>query len=158
MSDLHDLLLVLDLRADVSAEEIGELRWHLGLSPAPARLTIVTDYDEVVLDDDGEPARDAAGAILVESAPYPLLAARGPARRMSGALVGTVEPREGGWALTVRQEMHPDEFDHLDQLLAWLAARLLFAGTHFVGYLRHLEDASAGEVLTVTDGELVRTR
>lgn len=159
MSDLHDLLLVLDLRADVPAEEIAELRWHLGLGPAPERLAIVTGFDEVVLDDNGEPARDATGTILVESAPYQLLAARGPARRVAGALAGTLEPRDdGGWALTVRQEVHPDEFEHLDQLLAWLATRLRHAGTHFVGYLRHLEDASAGEVLTVTDGELVRTR
>lgn len=159
MSDVHDLLLVLDLRAGLPEGEIEEIRWHLGLGSQPGRLTAVTDFDEVVLDDDGAPVQDQTGRILVESVPRPLLAERGATWRTGGALSGQLEPRDdGGWALLSRQELHPDDFERVDRLLAWLAARARPGGTPFAGYLRHLEDAAIGETLSVVDGELVRGR
>jgi hypothetical protein len=159
MSDVHDLLLVLDLRAGLPDDELDEARWHLGLGPQPGRLTAVTDFDEVVLDDNGAPVQDETGRIRVESMPRPLLAQRGATWRTGGASSAQLEPRDdGGWALLSRQELHPDDFDRVDRLLAWLAARTLPGSTPFAGYLRHIEDAGAGELLSIVDGELVRSR
>jgi hypothetical protein len=159
VSDVHDLLLVLDLRAGLPDDELDEVRWHLGLGPQPERLTAVTDFDEVVLDDDGAPVQDETGRIRVASMPRPLLAQRGATWRTGGALCGRLEPRrDGGWALLSRQELHPDDFDRVARLLAWLAARTRPGSAPFAGYLRHLEDDGAGELLSIVDGELVRAR
>ena len=156
MSDVHDLLLVLDLRPGLPDHELDEIRWHLGIGPQPEQLTAVTDFDEVVLDDNGAPAQDETGRILVESVPRPLLAQHGATWRTGGALTGHLEPRDnGGWALLSRQELHPDDFDRVDQLLAWLASRT--QETPFAGYLRHLEDAGPGELLSINEGKLVRS-
>lgn len=38
MADIYELSVALDLRADVSDEEIAELRWQLGLGPRPVTL------------------------------------------------------------------------------------------------------------------------
>jgi hypothetical protein len=154
MSDVHDLLLVLDLRPGLPAEQIEELRWHLGLGPQPARPTIVTDFYEVVLDDDAQPVRDESGAIQVESDPRPLLAQTGAARHAGGALVSQLTSRDdGGWALTSRQELHPDEFDRVNELLAWLAANAR-PGTEYLGYVRPFEQAAVTTALTLTNGTL----
>lgn len=47
--------MALALRADVSDEELAELRWHLGLGPRPVTLAIVRAFPVVVEDDEGEP-------------------------------------------------------------------------------------------------------
>ncbi|OLF17086.1 hypothetical protein [Actinophytocola xanthii] len=149
MSDVHDFLLVLDLRPEVSEEKINELRWHLGLGPQPENLTIVTDFDEVMVDEAGEP--------IVESHPRPLLGEQGPAWRTGGALVSQLVARaDGGWAVTSRQELHPDDFDRVSALVDWLAAHARDAGNpQFIGYLRPLEDATVATPLTITDGRVV---
>jgi hypothetical protein len=53
---------------------------------------------------------------------YPLWDARGPARRIGGVLAGELRSDDWGWALTVRQESHPDEFDDLRRIVLWLGA------------------------------------
>src|SRR5690606_14863842 len=60
----------------------------------------------------------------VEDRPRALLAQRGPAHRIGGALMAAMERRPGGgWALSARQEIHPDDRDLLDVLLLWLRTR-----------------------------------
>jgi hypothetical protein len=63
--------------------------------------------------------------------------ARGPAERIGGTLVGDLARSAQGWALTARQEVHPDEFEQLHGLVEWLAARTSTFGT--IGCLRFLE-------------------
>ncbi|MET8448026.1 hypothetical protein [Streptomyces sp. NPDC005209] len=109
MSDLHELQLSLDLPDSLPNADIALLRWHLGEN------------------NEDSPGPDA----------YPLLSDRGPAARIGGTLVGDIQRGERGWALTARQEVHPDEFDELRQLVEWLAARTSTFGT--IGYLRNLE-------------------
>ncbi|AIS02319.1 hypothetical protein [Streptomyces glaucescens] len=109
MSDLYELQLMLDLPDSLPAGDVALLRWHLGDSAEES------------------PEPDA----------YPMLSARGPAARIGGTLVGDLARSERGWALTARQEVHPDEFDQLRKLVEWLAGRTSTSGT--VGYLRFLE-------------------
>ncbi|MFF3504396.1 hypothetical protein [Streptomyces sp. NPDC003247] len=109
MSDIHELQLNLDLPGSLPPADLALLRRHLG-------------------EETGEPRHPDA---------YPLLSARGPAHRIGGTLVGELAPGARGWALTVRQEVHPDEFDELRVLVTWLAARTSTFGT--IGCLRFLE-------------------
>lgn len=172
MSDIYDFMLVIDLRDDLSDAEVAELRWHLGLGPQPERLTILTEFPEVVLDDNGKPVTDENGDWCVENAPYPLLAQRGAARKIGGAVFSELVRRQDragtGWALTVRQELHPDDFEYVDRLLDWLAARADYAyvdtdGTtktggygNYVGYQRFYENSEIDTQLTIEDGKIVR--
>jgi hypothetical protein len=110
MSDLYELQLILDLPSSLPAADLTLLRWHL-------------------LGESGQEPQDPDA--------YPLLSARGPAQRIGGTLVGDLAHSERGWALTARQEVHPDEFDQLRELVEWLARRTSTFGT--IGYLRFLE-------------------
>ncbi|WP_217253926.1 hypothetical protein [Streptomyces sp. AC602_WCS936] len=110
MADLYELQLTLNLPDSLPSEEVDLLHWHLGQENGP--------YDGDAYDD-------------------PLLNARGPAHRIEGALVGELCPNERGWSLTVRQEVHPDEFDDLRRLVEWLGARTTSRGA--IGYLRFYE-------------------
>lgn len=109
VSDLYELQLSLDLPNSLPAADLALLRWHLG-------------------EGGGEPQAPDS---------YPLLSARGPAARIGGTLVGDLARSERGWALTARQEVHPDEFDQLRELVEWLARRTSTFGT--IGYLRFLQ-------------------
>jgi hypothetical protein len=109
MSDVHELLLALDLPVDSAEGDLALLRWHLG--------------------EEGEEPEEADA--------YPLFSSRGPAHRIGGACLGELARGAGGWALTVRQEVHPDEFDQLRDIVEWLARRTTTSGT--IGYVRHLE-------------------
>lgn len=133
MADIYEFQLALDLPSDLPEADLAVLRWHLGQAG-------------------GE--RDDYG--------YPLWEERGPARRIGGVLVGELRSDDWGWALTVRQEAHPDEFDDLDRLVRWLGARTTTAGT--IGHLRfhedHVPDAlvvRSGTVHAVTLREEART-
>ncbi|MEV6751194.1 hypothetical protein [Streptomyces sp. NPDC051214] len=138
MADIYELSVALDLSADVSDEEIAELRWHLGLGPRPETLTIVRAFPVVVEDDEGEP--------VIEDDPVPLLGCHDAASKVGGALTSALLSREGGWALTARQEIHPDDFDRVGELLVWLAGRAAdrherSGGSVHVGWIRfHEED------------------
>ncbi|MDA2811815.1 hypothetical protein O4J56_14325 [Nocardiopsis sp. RSe5-2] len=35
MADVFELAITVDLRDEISEEEVAELRWHLGLGPEP---------------------------------------------------------------------------------------------------------------------------
>ncbi|MBD0671078.1 hypothetical protein [Streptomyces sp. CBMA156] len=155
MGDLYEISITLDLLDDLSAEEEAELRWHLGLGPRPAELRIVPAFPVVAVDDDG--------GISVEDEPRPLLGHHGAAHRVGGVLVSLLVPTEdawsGRWALTVRQEIHPDDFDITGELLAWLAGRASDRyrhrdGTVRLGWIRpHESDRPAA--LVVRDGKAV---
>lgn len=115
MADAYELTLALDLRDDLTEAETGELRWHLGLGPQPDGLSIVTEFPFAAENDLGE--------LVVEDAPAPLLAARGEAWKAGGELTADLVRTEKGWALAARQEIHPDDFDRIGELLEWLAAK-----------------------------------
>ncbi|MCW5251569.1 hypothetical protein [Streptomyces sp. SHP 1-2] len=152
MADFYELTLTLDLRDELSEGEAAELRWHLGLGPAPEVPGIVTAFPVCVEGPDGEP--------VAGDDPRPLLDGGGAAYRVGGALVSALCRREGarpgGWALTSRQEIHPDAFDLVGDLLCWLAAKAADRhrrkdGGVVLGWTRFYESSSA-EPLVVRDG------
>ncbi|WP_434744331.1 hypothetical protein [Streptomyces sp. A-14] len=151
MSDIHELTVTVDLRDGLSEQQLAELRWHLGLGPWPGRLTVVTDFPCVVVDDDGVPR--------IENEPRPLLAGGGPARRTTGALCSALVARDGlpggGWALTSRTEIHPDEAEEIGALLRWHVhdTRRQADGTVRLGHYRACEDP-APSPLEVRDGRV----
>ncbi|WP_329389790.1 hypothetical protein OG625_37235 [Streptomyces sp. NBC_01351] len=154
VSDFHELMIAVDLRDEISEMELAELSWHLGIGPQPECLSIVTEFPFVVEDDSGIP--------MIEDDPHPLLAEQGAASRVGGALCSTLAPRADppwkGWSLTSRQEIHPDEFKKIGELLCWLAERahephLLGDGAVRVGFLRFCE-AAVPDVLQVKSGQV----
>lgn len=155
MADIYELSLALNLREELSEEELAELRWHLGSGPEPERLRIVPAFPVVLVDDDGEP--------VVADEPVPLLGRRGEAWKVDGALVSVLlrpeDARHGTWALTVRQEVHPDEFDRTGELLGWLATKAhdrhrAATGEVRLGWIRFCE-SHRFEPLVVRDGRTV---
>ncbi|WP_326593661.1 hypothetical protein [Streptomyces sp. NBC_01294] len=154
VSDLYELTIAVDLRDEISETELAELSWHLGIGPQPERLSIVTRFPVVVEDDDGIP--------VIEDDPHPLLAERGAALRVGGALcsvlAGRADLSRKGWSLTSRQEIHPDQFEEVGELLCWLAARahathLRGDGAIGIGFLRFIE-AEVPDVLQVENGQV----
>ncbi|MER7007953.1 hypothetical protein ABT297_33590 [Dactylosporangium sp. NPDC000555] len=116
MSDMYELVATLTLNAGIVDDELAELRWHLGRGPDPGTYPLTG-----------------------HTAPEPVFAARGPAWKLAGALVAELAERErGGWALTVRQEVHPDQFATARALLEGVARHC--DGVGFAGYLRFYED------------------
>ncbi|MFI5642960.1 hypothetical protein ACIA8H_36995 [Streptomyces goshikiensis] len=155
MADIFELMLTLDLRDELSEDDLAELRWHLGLGPRPEVLRIVTEFPFVYADDDGE--------LVVEDHPEPLLGDHGEAFNVDGALVSVLLRRErtrfGAWALTSRQEIHPDQFDLMGVLLGWLATKAgdchrRSDGSVDLGWIRFYESRQA-EPLVVRDGVVV---
>ncbi|MFI8879767.1 hypothetical protein [Streptomyces sp. NPDC055243] len=148
MADIYELSMALDLRDDVSEEEIAELRWHLGLGSRPVGPTIVREFPVVVEDDQGE--------LVTEDDPVPLLGRHEAALKVGGALTSVLLRREDGWALTARQEIHPDDFDRVDELLTWLATKAgdhhgRFDGSVHIGWIRFYETEEP-DPLTVRNG------
>lgn len=125
MADWYELQLALDLPDSLKAEELAQLRWHLG--------------EEGGRNDD--------------TYEQPLLHSRGPARRIGGVLIGELHADDRGWALTARQEVHPDEFHDLSRLVRWLGARTTTTGP--VGHLRFYE-TDVPELLLALDGSVHR--
>ncbi|MER6031002.1 hypothetical protein [Streptomyces sp. NPDC001851] len=154
MADIYELSLALNLREGLSDQEVAELRWHLGLGPKPERLGIVSAFPMAVEGEDGEP--------VVVDEPVPLLAQQGEAWKVGGVLVSVLlspqDTRHGTWALTVRQEIHPDEFDSTGELLTWLASRAddrhhTSTGEIRLGWTRFC-DSDRFEPLAVRNGEV----
>ncbi|MFF9040050.1 hypothetical protein ACF090_31805 [Streptomyces sp. NPDC014892] len=148
MGDYYELQLSLDLPASLPVEDLALLRWHLG------------EGDDDRFGDNGD--RDSGDGEGQGAYAYPLLAQRGAARRVGGALVGELCGRERGWALTVRQEVHPDQFDDLRRLVSWLGACTSTAGV--VGHVRFYEEwlpdlliVEAGAVSRMTPSAGLRT-
>ncbi|MEV1239610.1 hypothetical protein ACIBO2_38605 [Nonomuraea sp. NPDC050022] len=139
MGDIYELVLTMDLRADLGDDELAELRWHVGQGPRPERLPIGTgDYLETYpLGDPDDPDCE-----WEDVDPEPVFARRFPAMRVGGVLVAELVERKQaeGWALTVRQELHPNEFYQVRALLEWLgpcSVNAQAAGIEFfVGYIR----------------------
>lgn len=155
VADIYELMLAFDLRDEVSEAEVAELQWHLGLGPQPAELRIVTGFP-LVVEVEGE-------AVEVEEMPEPLLSCQGEAYKVGGALCSVLLHKENalrsGWALTSRQEIHPDDFDRIGVLLTWLADRAHDVhrgadGSVTVGWTRFYEDVRP-EPLVVRDGLVV---
>ncbi|MFK0237527.1 hypothetical protein [Streptomyces vinaceus] len=103
---------------------------------------------------------------MIEGDPRPLPAGRGAAWRVGGvlssALADLADLRGKGWSLTSRQEIHPDEFEKLGEMLCRPAARahethLLGDGAVGVGVgcLRFCE-AEDLDVLQVVGGQVSR--
>lgn len=136
MADVYEVVLAMDLGPEISEPELAELRWHLGIGERPATYPIGSDrYVEAFpLGDPADP-----GCRWETADPEPLFAGRGPADRVGGVLVAELAGGPGGWALTVRQEVHPDGFYPLRTLLAWLG-RHARGTTSFAGYLRFHEE------------------
>ncbi|MEU8976601.1 hypothetical protein AB0D11_46990 [Streptomyces monashensis] len=154
MADIYELSLALNLREGLSDEEVSELRWHLGLGPKPESLHIVPAFPTVVEAEDGE--------LAVVDDPVPLLAEQGEAWKVGGVLVsvllGPQDTRCGAWALTVRQEIHPDGFDSTGELLTWLASKAddrhrASTGAIHLGWTRFC-DSDRFEPLAVRNGEV----
>jgi hypothetical protein len=153
VADLYELILSVNLKGDLSDAETAELRWHLGLGPEPAELTIVTGLGQPLIGDDGRPEEDENGDWLEVN--QPLLAGNGPAHRLSGVLWSRLERRtDGAWALTSRQEIHPDEFDKLADLLVWLNRRAVDPFGYFHCHARFYEN-DAFEQVEIVEGEVV---
>ncbi|HEV2636517.1 MAG TPA: hypothetical protein VGX23_15310 [Actinocrinis sp.] len=127
MSDLFELTVTFDLRDELGDQELAELRWHLGLGPQPESLTIVTEFPVVELDDSAEPMIFDEPVIFDD--PSPLLAESGAAWRVGGALCSALFDWEGerevreGWALTCRQDLHPDSFERPANWSHWQSAQ-----------------------------------
>jgi hypothetical protein len=139
MADLYELVLALDLRADLPSGQVAELRWHVGQGERPGTLVLGTDayLEAFPLGDPGDPDCEWESA-----EPAPAFAVKGAASRIGGALVAALVPREkpAGWALTVRQELHPDQFYELRTMLGWLGRWAARDG--FVGHLRFHESTT----------------
>ncbi|MGW7053577.1 hypothetical protein [Streptomyces sp. NPDC054887] len=155
MADVFELMLTVDLVDQMSEEELAELRWHLGLGSEPDVLRIVTDFPGVVEDDHGRH--------VVETHPEPLLGQHDYASKVDGPLASTLVRRQDtesdAWRLTSRQEIHPDAFDSVGQLLNWLATKA--EGRHCdpdgkvtLGRIRFYEDPQF-EPLVVWEGAVI---
>ncbi|MGW9046957.1 hypothetical protein ACWGQL_31055 [Streptomyces lydicus] len=130
MADIYEVSVAMDLRDELSEREVAELQWHLGLGPEPERLSIVS-HD--------------LGELVTEDHPAPLLGSRGAAWKVGGALISVLVRRDEGWALTARQEIHPDDCDRLGELLDWLATKASdrhrpFDGSVHIGWIRFYEE------------------
>jgi hypothetical protein len=141
VGDAYELVLGIDLRGDVTEDELTELRWHVGQGSRPERLLIGTDayLETYPLGDPND-----TNCEWETAEPAPVFGQRGAAWRVGGALIAELVRREqpDGWALTVRQELHPDAFYQLRTLLEWLGSHAVDPGHGvkcFVGYLRFHE-------------------
>lgn len=91
--------LEIDLSAEVTDDEIAELRWHLRLGPRPKQSLQLTDEVNLF---------------------YQCSSRRGD----DPALTVDLSPRQaGGWRLTAWQEPEPAEVDQLVPLFRWLEQR-----------------------------------
>ena len=128
MADSYEVLLAMDVRGDITDDELTELRWHLGQGEQPDQTPIC-------------------------GSPDPLFAQRGPAHHIGGALVAALVARDANWSLTVRQELHPDEFHTLRSLLHWLGRHPVHDVPQFVGHLRFYENIEVTP-LVLSDGAI----
>ncbi|MEU1430304.1 hypothetical protein ABZ412_24810 [Nocardia sp. NPDC005746] len=148
MADIYELVISLDLRADLSREDIAELRWQVGQGEAPEdELRLGRGYVAVVEDEDGE---------LICTDPQPFLGQDGPAWKIDGMLGSRLEETAGGWRLEARQEVHPEDFEALEGLLVWLYRHVNFGrvaadGSVEIGRLRWYEDLESQALLIRDD-------
>ncbi|OKI46767.1 hypothetical protein [Micromonospora sp. CB01531] len=166
MADTRELMVAIDLRDDLSDDEVSELRWHLGLAPQPRELPIWSTLSPVAR----AMYEDEDGNLVVDDEPHPILDGRGAGHHIPGTLFSELVRRDGagqvGWALAVRQEMHPDDEWDIEALLLWLVAHAdlpcgaCTAGNcpagceFFAGYRRFYEDPRLESHLVIKGGEV----
>jgi hypothetical protein len=156
MGDMYEVVLAMDIRADVTDDELAELRWHVGQGPRPERLTMGTDsyLNTHPLGDPDDPDCE-----WDTDEPAPAFDGRGAGSQIAGARVAELVRREDpdGWSLTVRQEFHPDWFYQLRSLLDWLGPHSVNANVSdipfFVGYMRYC-DSTEIEPLVLLNGRI----
>ncbi|GAA3230467.1 hypothetical protein [Nonomuraea helvata] len=162
MADIHELMLAMDLRGDLSETELGELRWHLGLGSRPEHITEETIVVNEVLDllpEEQKPVRDEHGDWVIKESPQPAWDDGSPyaASKIPGAgysILVRADDHDGGrWALTCRWEVHPDGHAEVAELMDRLVARLHGNGSFF-GHQRWYEDEEP-ELLGIRDGKVV---
>ncbi|WP_328888843.1 hypothetical protein [Streptomyces sp. NBC_00316] len=134
MSDVYAVDFALDLHASVPGSVLADLRWHLGIEAG------------------GE--REAEDPVGETGDVFPLLAARGPAARIGGVLVGEFARTDSGWSLTARQEVHAEFLPELDSLAERLAWNSSTEGV--IGHIRFYED-DVPDLLINRSGRLVKT-
>jgi hypothetical protein len=157
VADAYEVLLTIDLRDDLSEAELAEVRWHLGLGPQPAEVTIVTTTYPMPADDGSWP-----------EVPLPVFAGEGAPTHVHGAEVSAITRRDAfgppGWGITARQEVHVDGIEDVRTFVEWLARHadypystdgVLRQGGHgnFIGYLRRF-DWDKPEFITIRDYEV----
>ncbi|MDT0453628.1 hypothetical protein [Streptomyces hesseae] len=101
--------------------------------------------------------------LIIENRPEPLLGHHGEATKSGGALVSVLlrkqDTRPDAWALTSRQEIHPDDFERTGELLTWLADKAGDPhqnpdGSITLGWTRSHEEHQP-EPLAVHDGAVI---
>jgi hypothetical protein len=135
VADAYEVLLTIDLRDDLSDAELAEVRWHLGLGPQPAEVTIVTTTYPVPADDGSWP-----------EVPLPVLARKGAPTHVHGVQFSAITRRDSfgppGWGITARQEVHVDAIEDVRTFVEWLVrwhADQSDVGSSFIGYLRRYD-------------------
>lgn len=88
---------------------------------------------------------DESGS-MVDLEPEPLLGVHGPAWKVGGMLSASLERTCLGWQLDARQEVHPQTFEEMTELMVWLYRRVDFGmvradGSVEIGRLRSYEDS-----------------
>lgn len=168
MADIHEFMVSMDLRGDLTDDQVAELRWHLGLGLQPDRFAIITAYPDLVFDDHGEPMDDENGNTLIVDNPRPVHGrVPGAGWRIEGAIfsalvkddnpyTGNWPDERGRWSLTCRWEIHPDDWHDVGQLFGWLVKHAV--PNRFFGYLRWYEDDEPEAMLEIQDGILVMRR
>ncbi|HTJ39107.1 MAG TPA: hypothetical protein VL738_38265 [Dactylosporangium sp.] len=143
MSDMYELLVTLTLSPAIPDDELAELRWHLGQGPKPDALPLTggAPGPAFPLGDPEDPDSEW------DTDPEPMFAHRGAGWKLPGALVADLVERDGrpGWALTLRQEIHPDEFPAIRALLRRVARHGESIG--FAGFVRFYEDHAVQPLL-----------
>lgn len=173
MGDIHELMIAVDLRGNLTDAELAELRWRVGLGSRPDHIAeetiVVNEILDMILDDDEEgeegqaPVQDEHGDWLIKRYPDPAWHDGSPhaAAKIPGVAFSTLVREQDAygdrWALTCRWEIHPDGHGEVTELFDWLAGRCDSDGSFF-GYLRWYEDDEPDTPLHVRDGKVVTYR
>ncbi|KFG10500.1 MULTISPECIES: hypothetical protein [Streptomyces] len=128
MADIYAVDVSMNLAATLPDAVLSELRRHLGHEGT----------DDGVADDCDD---------------HPVWAARGPARRIGGVLIGELVRTDRGWALAVRQEVHAETMPQVDSLIEVLASHSTTEGA--IGQIRFYED-EIPDLLLNRSGELMK--
>lgn len=132
MSAYYEVVFSLFIRDDTADEELGALRWHLGLSEQrPRECTIDTEYPLLRPHDD---SRLPGGDVVAFQRQ----------RVYSGR-------REYAWGLHTRLYWLDDVWaDHWIEVATWLAS--LADGDGYAGHFREETDEQPGLLFLVRDG------
>lgn len=156
---MYEFMVSMDLRGELTDDEVAELRWHLGLGPRPERLTIITTFSEIVIGEDGRPVEDERGDWVYEDRPRPVwdLVQAGTSK-IGGAAVSAFDLHDDRygrrWGLTCRWAVHPEDCAEVGKLFGWLVGRCV-GDERFFGYLRWYEEDWPDTRLGIADGTLM---